>query len=452
MNAEAAERGFRVEASERIAIESQGRPVRIEDGAREKVIANLLTAEGDIAAEYRRRNDPYTYESVHRADEDVYVAKGWEVHKRGKTRLRLRQKKRHDAWLEDRVWVLFRRMRYPTLSGKHFRLEYQRPDGTADSKQIDVFGKDDETVIVVECKSRETRGRKSLAKDLVETRYLQRPIADVVRKIYGKDSRLQIIWMYVTQNIVWYEPDLERADAFNIRVVTENEFRYYDKFIRHMGPAGRYQFLAEFLRDRRIPGLEDVKIPAVRGRLGKNLFYSFVIPAKHLLKISFINHHALNHPDGQPAYQRMVSPSRVKEIETFIQRGGYFPTNVLINFESECKFDLLPNKDNISTDLKFGWLHLPSKYKSAWVIDGQHRLYGYSHLSERFLNQNLFVLAFERLDKTTEADLFITINNKQKSVPKTILESLKADLKWGSSDPRERIEALASALIKATMD
>jgi DNA sulfur modification protein DndB len=144
----------------------------------------------------------------------------------------------------------------------------------------------------------------------------------------------------------------------------------------------------------------------------------------------------------------MVSPKRIAELGMFIQNGGYFPTNILINFVSGCKFDLLSNKDNTSPDLKFGWLHLPSRYKSAWIIDGQHRLYGYSNLSENFLQQNLFVLAFDRLDTTTEADLFITINNKQKNVPRTILVSLEADLKWGSSDPRERIQALASALIK----
>jgi DNA sulfur modification protein DndB len=425
------------------------RPVSMETGVTEKIRANLLTAEADLIAEYRRRNDPYIYQSVHPADEDSFVAKGWEVHRRGKSRIRLRQKKSHDALLEDSVWALLRRMRYPQLSGKHFRIEYSRPDGSPDSKQIDVLAKDDETLLIVECKSRNTRGRKSLTKDLIETRYLQKPIADTIRRIYGRDTRLQIVWLYVTNNIIWSEPDLERADSFNINVVTENEIRYYDKFIRHLGPAGRYQFLAEFLQNKKIPELENVKVPAVRGRLGKHIFYSFVIPAKHLLKIAFINHHALNNPDGIPAYQRMVSPGRIKEIEGFIQNGGYFPTNILVNFVNGCTFDLLPNKENVSEDLKFGWLHLPSKYKSAWIIDGQHRLYGYSRLEERFLRQNLFVLAFERLDTAVEADLFITINNKQKSVPRTILASLKADLKWGSSDPRERLEALASALVKA---
>jgi DGQHR domain-containing protein len=416
--------------------------------APEVIRGSLLTSEADLASEYRRRNDPYVYRSVHPADEDRFVAEGWQVHRRGKSRLRLRQGKAHDALLEDATWALLRRMRYPQMNARNFKLEYRRPDGTADAKQIDVFAKDDETVLVIECKSRADRGRKSLSKDLAETYSLQKPIGDAIRGTYGKASKLQVIWIYVTRNIVWSEPDLNRADSFNIRVVTENEFRYYDKFIRHMGPAGRFQFLAEFLHGKKIPGLENVVVPAVKGRLGKNSFYTFVIPAKHLLKIAFVNHHALNHPGGQPAYQRMVSPSRIKKIGEFILKGGYFPTNILVNFKEACRFDLLPSKEDSSENLKFGWLHLPSRYKSAWVIDGQHRLYGYSRLTDKYLQQNLFVLAFESLDITTEADLFITINNTQKKVPKTIRVALEADLKWGSPEPQERLAALASALIR----
>ena len=296
MRAEAADGIFRVDTAQPVTIEASHRPVRIEEGASDKILDNLLTTEGDIAAEYRRRNNSHTYQSAHPVDVETLVAEGWELHKRGKTRVRLKQRKSHDIWLEDCVWALLRRMRYPQLNGKHFKLEYERPDGTKNSKQIDVFAKDDETVLVIECKSRATRGRKLLSKDLSETYYLQKPIADAVRRIYGRSFRPQIIWMYVTKNIIWSEPDLARADAINVRVVTENEFQYYDKFIRHMGPAGRYQFLAEFLRGKKIPGLEDIKIPAVRGRLGKHTFYSFVIPAKHLLKIAFVNHNALKSP------------------------------------------------------------------------------------------------------------------------------------------------------------
>jgi len=408
----------------------------------------MLTSPSVRSSAFKIRRDTFIYESIHPADIEKYEAEGWIVHKESKTRVRVKRPKTHDRLLEDQVWCLFYRMGYPELNGARFKVKYTRQDSTTSEKQIDVFAKDDETVVVVECKSRETRGRRTLQKDLHETESLQKPIANAIKQYYGVNFKPKIIWAYVTNNIIWSEPDLERAGAMNVRVITENEMQYFDAFIRHMGPAGRYQFLAELLEKQDIPGLSNVKVPAIRGKLGGRPFYSFVITPRHLLKIAFVNHQALNHPDGRPAYQRMVSPSRIREIEGFIKSGGFFPTNILINFTQKCRFDLLPNKENSDAHIKFGWLYLPNKYKSAWVIDGQHRLYGYSHLSDEWLDQDLSIIAFEQMDTKDEADLFVTINQKQKSVQRSVIVSLQSDLKWGSSDPKERLSALASSLVK----
>ena len=226
--------------------------------------------------------------------------------------------------------------------------------------------------------------------------------------------------VYATNNILWSTQDIERADDGDIRIITENELQYFETFVKHMGPAGKYQILGEFLRGQKVPGLTNVKLPAIRGMIGGERFYSFVTTPRNLLKIAFINHQALNHPDGRPAYQRMISASRIKEIGEFIKKGGFFPTNILVNFSDAPRFDLISNKENTDPSIKFGWITLPSKYRSAWVIDGQHRLYGFSHLTDKFLDQSLFVLAFERMAVPKEADLFITINHKQKSVPKRV--------------------------------
>ena len=256
------------------------------------------------------------------------------------------------------------------------------------------------------------------------------------------------MWLYVTQNIIWSEPDADRAGAANIRIVTENELQYFEAYITHVGSAGKYQFLAEFLAGSDIKGLSGKKVPAVKGRFGRDIFYSFTIPAGDLLKLAFVNHHALNHPEGRPAYQRMVDKKRLAGISQFIKDGGYFPTNVLINFVEPCSFEPLARQEGTPDELRFGHLTLPSRYKSAWIIDGQHRLFGFTNLSPTELAMPLFVVAFERLDTAKEADLFITINHKQKSVPKDLLVALQADLQMGSSDPEEALGALCSFLLR----
>ncbi len=413
------------------------------------VLSPLLKTPGTLKAEYRKRRSANVFMTgVHPADEKKYQDDGWEVDRRGH-RLRLKRIKTQCKDLEDRAWCLFYRMGYPEIGGVGFEIKYHRADGSDDVKQIDVFAKDDETVIVGECKSRDSRSRRSLQKDLSETEKLQGPIAKAIRAHYSGDFKPKIIWLYFTHNIIWSEPDMERAAAINVRVVTENEFNYFDAFIKHMGPAGRFQFLAEFLQGQTIPGLSNIRVPATRGKLGKHTFYSFVTTPRSLLKISFVNHLALNHPDGRPAYQRMIHPGRIKAIGAFIKDGGYFPTNLLVNFTESCRFDQISNKENSDPNIKFGWLYLPNKYKSAWMIDGQHRLYGFSHLDKQQIDSSIFVVAFEKMAIKTEADLFITINHKQKSVPKSVLIALQSDLKWGSADPRERVVALASALVKS---
>ena len=408
----------------------------------------LITDAQQLRSEARQRKEDSDYTSVYPEDEEKWIAKGWQLHSSGVSKLKLRRSKAHHALLEDRVWSLLYKLGYPALSGKGFKVRFTRSDGSTGEKEVDVFAKDDETCLIIECKSREKRGKRSLQTNIHETAQLQKPIANAIRKHFGASFKPKLIWLYATENIIWSEQDLERAQADNIRVITENELQYFDAFANYLGPAGRHQFLAEFLDGQEIPALENVKIPAVRGAFGPHTFYSFAISARHLLKIAFVNHQALDHPDSRPAYQRMINKGRIKKIGQFIVDGGFFPTNLLVNFSEKCRFDPLANTGSADDRLKFGWLYLPRKYKSAWIIDGQHRLYGFSNLPENFLDQTLFIVAFEKLDPKVEAELFITINHEQKSVPKSLLVTLQADLKVGSNDPKEALSAVASRLVR----
>lgn len=174
------------------------------------LLVPVVRTKGALQAEYRKRRNPFTFLTIHPADEGRYVAEGWLVHRRGKTAVRLKRDKPHDVALEDRVWCLFYRMGYPEIGGPHFKLRYHRGDGSLGEKQLDLFAKDDETVVIGECKSRATRSRRTLQKDLHETQSLQKPIANTIRQFYGREFNPKIIWIYFTDKIIWSEPDVER--------------------------------------------------------------------------------------------------------------------------------------------------------------------------------------------------------------------------------------------------
>ncbi|NDV60969.1 DGQHR domain-containing protein [Puniceicoccales bacterium CK1056] len=406
----------------------------------------IVSDSNKLKREAARRRKPHQQDSVAKSVLQAYLDEGWEEDIPLKIKVRIKKPWTHDEKLENFSWYLMYLLGYPEISsGRNFQVKIQRKGAEPFNKQIDVLAKDEETVIVTECKSSARITKKSLQKDIEEFASLQKPISNAIKKHYGNGFKPKIIWLFITHNIAWSKPDRERAAGSNINIITEKELRYYLQIADHLRSAARFQFLAEFLKNQKIPEMDDVKVPAVKGKLGGKTFYSFVSTPKQMLKIAFVNHRSLNDPAGAPSYQRLVSRTRLRQISKFIHGGGFFPTNILVNFTAKSRFEQIAKDED--TNVAFGKLYLPCKYRSAWIIDGQHRLYGFAPLSEKHLNQNIMVVAFEGLKKEEEANLFVTINHEQKSVPKTLLDDLEGELKWGSDKPTERIGAISARLI-----
>lgn len=403
--------------------------------------------EGEKHAEFKRRRDEYSYFKVPIGGEAPYLADGWELEKTLKRQVRLQKRKPLDKRFEDLVWRLFYRMGYEDLNKGHdFTIQYRASDGSLREKQVDLFCKDNETVVVGECKCCDEYKSRSLSKDLAETIGLKKAFANAIRGHYGREFKPKILWFYFTDKVLWSKPDRAKADSENIHVMTERELDYFSQLAEHLGRATKYQFLAEYLGGQKIPEMRDSKVPAIKGKLGGKVFYSFVSTAEQLLKICFVNHRTLADPLALPTYQRMVKRARLRSIGEYIKSGGFFPTNILINFDERRQFDRKGGDPN--SDVQFGDLHLPERYKSAWIVDGQHRLYGYSVIDPKFSKQNIAVIAFEGMKREDEANLFVTINHEQKTVPRTLLDELDADLKWGSTNPTERLAAIAARIVQ----
>lgn len=425
----------------------------MEDNNDKKLLHPLLVAPTDpdspspLRSEYNKRNKIYDYKPVSRKNLDRYLEQGWEWDRKLKKKIRIKKLKDIDEQLENEVWCFFYKMGYPEMNqGRHFKVQYDRRGKSIDEKQIDVFAKDDETVVFVECKASDKLNQRRLQNDIDAFANKKTYFANTIKKYYGQEKKFKILWLFITKNIRWSRKDKKRAESENIHIITDREFRYFNTVVNYLGPAARYQFLAEFLKGKKIPELKNTIVPAIRGKLGGKYVYCFVTTPKQLLKIAFVNHRALDDPEGYPTYQRLVDKGRRKKIGSYLENGGFFPTNFLINFSKKVRFE--PQVKDEENDIHYGQLYLPDQYKSAWVIDGQHRLYGYSGLSDKLLKQNIMVLAFEKLPRTEEANLFVTINHEQKSVPRSLLDDLEGDLKWGSERPTERIGAISSRLVK----
>ena len=90
-------------------------------------------------------------------------------------------------------------------------------------------------------------------------------------------------------------------------------------------------------------------------------------------------------------------------------------------------------------------MHLPKKYRSAYIIDGQHRLYGYAN-SQYKASNTIPVVALVNLSRSEQVKLFMQINENQKAVSKDLRNTLDADLLWDSENFLDQMKALKSKI------
>ena len=398
----------------------------------------------DIQRELRQRRRPYLERTVPFAEEASRVEQGWQVIRRNKKTVRVRKAKPVDQQLEDDIWSLLAVMGFGCMSsGRRFSIPVSPSDVDVPPKQIDVLAVDDETALVVECKASEQMRPRSLQKDLNETRALQKPIREAIHRHF--EERLRVCFVYVTRNIRWSVPDRERAKGHHISIVDDRQIAYYRKLADIIGPAARHQLQADLLEGSPIQGLR-LNVPALRGTFGGRQFYQFAIEPDRLLKLAYVSHRAKVDAETVGTYQRLLRKKRLKDIAEHInETGGMFPTNIVVNIRQARGLRFDPSGPATDAPTVLGTLYLPNTYKCAWVIDGQHRLYGFS-LSQWASKAKVPVLAFENLDPAEEVKLFVDINNKQVRVPRRLLIELEPELHHAPDQPEQALKSLHSQL------
>lgn len=417
----------------------------------------LITGD-EIKAEIRRRKSKDQLKTISAAnkkliDEKVEIEKkdGWRPIKKNAKSTRMAKPKPADEQLEDEVWVMLAQMGFKEMSaGRDFRINVG-PD--VQPRQIDAFAKDDEAIVLVECTQSPTPGKSTRRiNSLIEKlKAHKEAMLKSIKSHYGRGSNLKIRMIIATRNIRWGEADKSKCDEENITRLEDVELDYYAKLVMLYKTAARYQLLAHIFGGSKVDGLKQV-VHATKGTMGKIPYYTFHIKPDELLKISYIGHKASRSADDLDTYQRLVVPKRLKEIAKYIDGGGKFPTNIVVNIRTNKGTPLLFERQVRVGDDLHGDLTLPSIYGCAWVIDGQHRLYGYSYARElenkafKDDRSTLPVLAFENLDPKEEMKLFADINSKQVNVKRDLLEEIHADLFWGSEDAERGHNALLSRI------
>lgn len=404
------------------------------------MLKNCLIENDDLRNCKKIKKQNCNYKTVTSEYVQGSIAVGWKVDKEFKKSFRMRKAKPFDEIFENEVWVLFNDLGFKMMNeNRHFILPYDDNDNL--TQQIDVFAADDETILLIECKATQTKNKKKEFKNDLEAFGGKREgILKYLKKEFP-DHKVKFI--FATKNYNVGQQDLERMKFFEISYFDEEKIQYYKQLAGHLGHAARYQLLGNLFAKTKIKGLENV-VPAISGKMGGYNYYSFSIEPETLLKLGYVLHRTDSNKDSMPTYQRLIKKSRLNSIQDFIENGGYFPNSIIVSIEAGgkgLKFEKV-NQGSSNSSSKLGLLYLPQTYKSIYIIDGQHRLYGYSNSRYRTTN-TIPVVAFENLEQEEQVKIFMDINENQKAVPKNLRNTLDEDLKINSDDPKERREGLA---------
>jgi DGQHR domain-containing protein len=171
----------------------------------------------------------------------------------------------------------------------------------------------------------------------------------------------------------------------------------------------------------------EVKATVARQR-GWQIF-SFVLDSATFDRIAFVSR---RDDDKDAGYQRNLSRQRAADIAQYIDKqNGCIPNSILVNLEQGATYDE-----------KAQTLRIPDQPKAAWVIDGQHRMFGLRQAKTKY---DLVITAFLNLDVAEQAKQFKIINSKQKGVPTSLLYDL-LDLTKDGTYVQQRGHELASRL------
>ncbi|QEE60279.1 DGQHR domain-containing protein [Salinibacterium sp. dk2585] len=393
-----------------------------------------------LRREIGRRLSPYIREKIPAARQGEYEDKGWVLDKALKRDIWMRRQKPHDVAFEDRIWAMCAQLGFVQMSiGRSLRIKYGK--NSNETKQVDVLAADDEVVLVFECKSSNSeQPRTETFKQEIES--IQGYRAGLIGSLRERFPDHKVKFVFATNNIAVSRDTADRIESAGITYLDEDAVSYYQELASHLGSAAKFQLLGNLFSGQQIEAM-DSTVAAIQGKLGGHTYYSFAIEPRRLLKIAYVLHNNKANVRWMPTYQRIIKKARLKSVSDFVESGGFFPNSLIVNIDSGgrnrgLRFEKTDKQAGATT---LGILHLPRKYRSAYIIDGQHRLYGFAN-SERADTESIPVVAFIDLPPEKQRELFMQINENQQSVSKTLQNTLNADLLWTSEDKKKQAHAL----------
>lgn len=213
----------------------------------------------------------------------------------------------------------------------------------------------------------------------------------------------------------------------------EETIEYFEKTSKILGEFTRN----EILRDLGITiGDAPHRERAVMIKQGKTTMYVLGMHPGLLLNMAYVFRRAKK---SAAAYQRIINKDRLEKLSKFLKTKDLLIANsIIIAFDKDISKKITYSKS--TNELIF-----PTQYCSAWIIDGQHRIFSFMNskfsywteeINEKF---KLPVVAFTDIEDTQQTRTFVNINYYQKRIDPILfcdlaasIKDLKYELSWTS--------------------
>tara|TARA_A100001015_G_C15040240_1_gene739122 strand:- start:530 stop:3124 length:2595 start_codon:yes stop_codon:yes gene_type:complete len=342
-------------------------------------------------------------------------------------------------------------------------------------------------LIMIECKH-SCKGTTNAAikgafdKVVKERSYIQRRI----RTIFANGEDIVPIWIIATRghkNVS--EENQKRFSKRGIVHLSDAELDYFEDCFKISKNSyfSFNQFLGMY-RNKTKPIYKELKVGAMQTQIDQRqkerFAYTFTAKAKEIMPLCVVEHRKAKDAfvveeevddfleninkigldekteeeisikkNRSKNYQRVLTKRRISEISSYLETSRKpFPNNILVSLRGKKDHWKFNKRQRLGSG-RTGELIVQGRPGMFHVIDGQHRLFGYSGTKEeQVLDQPLIVTMYNDLSEVEEAELFIDVNENQKKVD----VSLKIEVAFligEKSTGLKQVENLATSVILA---
>ena len=146
-------------------------------------------------------------------------------------------------------------------------------------------------------------------------------------------------------------------------------------------------------------------------RQGKHQFYTLTMPSDVLARTCVVSSRK---EDPLAGFQRALDERRALEIASYIDNDvGTIPNSIVLSAQPAAELKIVGKGKTLEFEDTSG---------AFLILDGQHRVYGFSKAKTSL---RVPVVVYDGLSRKEETRLFIDINTKQRPVPPQLLLDIK---------------------------